>query len=53
MLGVGTPTPLATPALFRLAARFATTGRRVSAFLEELLFACGENKLLPAVATCE
>jgi len=38
-------------ALFSLAARFAATGRGVAAFLEELLFTRGKNKLLTAVAT--
>jgi hypothetical protein len=37
--------------LLSLAAWFATTGRGVTAFLEELLFTCGEGKFLTAVAT--
>ena len=51
MLCVGTRA--LTRTLFRLAARFAAPGRGVSALLEELLFARGENELLTAVATCE
>jgi hypothetical protein len=52
MLRIGTPA-LATRTLFRLATRFATPGRGVAALLEELLFACGKNKFLSAVAACE
>lgn len=35
--------------LFCLSARLATARRRVATLLEKLLFACGKNKLLPAV----
>jgi hypothetical protein len=38
-------------ALLRLAAWFAAAGRRVAAFLKELLFASSEGKFLTAVAT--
>jgi hypothetical protein len=44
-------TTTAACALFSLAAWFAATGRGVAAFLEELLFTRGKNKLLTAVAT--
>ena len=37
--------------LLGLAARFASSRRRVAAFLEELLLSGGENKFLTAVAT--
>jgi hypothetical protein len=38
-------------ALLRLAAWFAAAGRRVAAFLKELLFTSSEGKFLTAVAT--
>ena len=37
--------------LLSLAARFAAPRRGVAALLEKLLFTCGENKLLIAIAT--
>ena len=43
--------PAAAGILFSLAARFAAPRRGVATLLEKLLFACGENKLLTAIAT--
>jgi hypothetical protein len=37
--------------LLGLAAWFTAPGRGVATLLEKLLFTCGENKFLPAVAT--
>jgi hypothetical protein len=52
VLGMGwsmTAAPRRT--LLGLAARFAASGRRVAAFLKELLLSGGEDKFLTAVAT--
>jgi hypothetical protein len=43
--------PAPSRALLGLAARFAASGRRVAAFLKELLLSGGEDKFLTAVAT--
>jgi hypothetical protein len=53
VLGMGRSMAAAAPgrALLGLAARFASSRRRVAAFLEELLLSGGENKFLTAVAT--
>ena len=52
VLGMGrSVTPAPAGALFSLAARFASPGRGVAAFLEKLLFTSSENKFLTAVAT--
>jgi hypothetical protein len=52
-LGMGRSVATAASTLLGLAAWFAASGRGVTALLEELLFTCGENKFLPAVATCK
>jgi hypothetical protein len=51
VLGMGRSVPATTGTLLSLAAWFTTSGRRVAAFLEKLLFTSGENKFLTAVAT--
>jgi hypothetical protein len=52
MLGMGRSVAAATTsALLGLATRFTPPGRRVSAFLEKLLFTSSEHKFLTAVAT--
>jgi hypothetical protein len=48
---MGACVPTSAGTLFSLAAWFAATGRRVAAFLKELLFASREGKFLTAVAT--
>ena len=51
VLGMGGCVATSGGVLLSLAAWFAATGRGVAALLEELLFTCGEGKLLTAIAT--
>ena len=51
VLGMGRCVATAPGTLLSLAAWFAATGRGVAAFLEELLYTCGEGEFLTAVAT--
>jgi len=53
MMGSGITAASSAGTLFRLATRFAAARRGVPALLVKLLFACGEDKLLSAVATGE
>jgi hypothetical protein len=49
--GMGRSVATSSRTLLGLAAWFAAPGRGVATLLEKLLFTCGENKFLPAVAT--
>jgi hypothetical protein len=51
VLGMGGCVATSAGTLLGLAAWFAAAGRGVAALLEELLFTCGEGKLLTAIAT--